>query len=178
MDVPAVATVSMVLRKRSRTQNERLVLHLSSPPPNLEPSSDSEFEPEDISANPSASTSSKRKEVVFDSGRQFKCGFEGCSKSYTKPSRLAEHERTHTGEVRTVVLLLIKSDNDLSVPMPVRPVTKHIFENHISKHIHALIYLNHRSHSFVITPDVVKDSGQHNTSMYTVSFIRVRSPSR
>jgi hypothetical protein len=31
--------------------------------------------------------------------RRFKCTFEGCDKAYTKPSRLAEHELTHTGEV-------------------------------------------------------------------------------
>ncbi|WVR09654.1 hypothetical protein IAU60_006728 [Kwoniella sp. DSM 27419] len=30
--------------------------------------------------------------------RRFKCLYEGCDKAYFKPSRLAEHELTHTGE--------------------------------------------------------------------------------
>jgi hypothetical protein len=31
--------------------------------------------------------------------RRYKCTHDGCDKAYTKPSRLEEHERTHTGEV-------------------------------------------------------------------------------
>jgi len=31
--------------------------------------------------------------------RRYKCQYEGCDKAYTKPSRLAEHELSHTGEV-------------------------------------------------------------------------------
>nr|XP_031860367.1 uncharacterized protein CI109_004255 [Kwoniella shandongensis]KAA5527439.1 hypothetical protein CI109_004255 [Kwoniella shandongensis] len=30
--------------------------------------------------------------------RKYKCTYEGCDKAYTKPSRLAEHELSHTGE--------------------------------------------------------------------------------
>jgi hypothetical protein len=33
-------------------------------------------------------------------GSQYKCTFSGCEKAYTKPCRLEEHERSHTGEVR------------------------------------------------------------------------------
>ena len=32
--------------------------------------------------------------------RRFACLHPGCDKAYFKPSRLAEHELTHTGEVR------------------------------------------------------------------------------
>jgi len=31
--------------------------------------------------------------------RPYRCTHQGCTKSYTKPSRLAEHQRSHTGEV-------------------------------------------------------------------------------
>lgn len=31
--------------------------------------------------------------------KRYICSHEGCSKAYTKPSRLAEHERSHTGQV-------------------------------------------------------------------------------
>jgi general transcription factor IIIA len=31
--------------------------------------------------------------------RRYQCPHEGCDKAYTKPSRLAEHELSHTGEV-------------------------------------------------------------------------------
>lgn len=32
--------------------------------------------------------------------KQYKCMFEGCKKAYTKLTRLEEHKRSHTGEVR------------------------------------------------------------------------------
>lgn len=43
--------------------------------------------------------------VVFDEKRRYRCVFQGCDKSYTKPCRLEEHERTHTGEVRMSITL-------------------------------------------------------------------------
>ncbi|KAF9018466.1 hypothetical protein BDZ89DRAFT_1165183 [Hymenopellis radicata] len=36
-------------------------------------------------------------ELVIDTKKRYKCTFAGCDKAYTKPSRLEEHERTHTG---------------------------------------------------------------------------------
>lgn len=30
--------------------------------------------------------------------RKYRCSYTGCDKSYTKPARLREHERSHTGE--------------------------------------------------------------------------------
>ena len=37
--------------------------------------------------------------------RRFRCTHPGCDKAYLKPSRLAEHELTHTGEVNPFPLL-------------------------------------------------------------------------
>lgn len=34
--------------------------------------------------------------------RRHACSFTGCTKTYTKPSRLAEHERSHSGLVRAL----------------------------------------------------------------------------
>ena len=39
-----------------------------------------------------------------DSRKKYFCSYKDCTKSYTKPSRLVEHERSHTGEVRTNAL--------------------------------------------------------------------------
>ena len=55
------------------------------------------------------------------------CTYEGCSKSYTKPSKLEEHVYTHTGEVFTPN---IKYHADNSVPLHVINATRHT-SNHI-----------------------------------------------
>ena len=33
--------------------------------------------------------------------RKYRCNYTDCNKSYTKPARLREHERSHTGEAST-----------------------------------------------------------------------------
>jgi hypothetical protein len=38
----------------------------------------------------------------LDPKRPYPCTFEGCKKAYRKPSRLEEHERSHTGEVSSM----------------------------------------------------------------------------
>ncbi|KAF9453973.1 hypothetical protein P691DRAFT_718388 [Macrolepiota fuliginosa MF-IS2] len=51
-----------------------------------------------------ASSSSKRTPVIINGKMQlnttkrYQCTSKGCGKAYSKPSRLAEHERSHTGE--------------------------------------------------------------------------------
>lgn len=37
--------------------------------------------------------------LVIDNAKRYRCTLDGCIKSYRKPSRLEEHERSHTGEV-------------------------------------------------------------------------------
>ncbi|KAF8273012.1 hypothetical protein EI94DRAFT_1677407 [Lactarius quietus] len=69
-----------------------LVLHLSA-------TSESENEP---AFKPIASTSRApmivNGKLLLKPKRIYECTFEGCDKSYTKPSRLEEHERSHTGD--------------------------------------------------------------------------------
>lgn len=51
------------------------------------------------SRNPSSSSLTK---LARPRARKYFCVHENCDKSYTKPSRLAEHERSHTGVVSNV----------------------------------------------------------------------------
>ncbi|KAI5123190.1 hypothetical protein M0805_003957 [Coniferiporia weirii] len=96
-------TSYVVLGKRGRHAN--LVLQLSGGS-TCESESDavSEFS---LGDGPVASSSKVGRGVthiivngklVVDDKRRYRCTSEGCSKSYRKPSRLEEHERSHTGE--------------------------------------------------------------------------------
>ncbi|KAK8853452.1 hypothetical protein IAR55_004159 [Kwoniella newhampshirensis] len=50
-------------------------------------------------SNPPRPSKSKSPSTLPSrSERKYKCTFEGCDKAYFKPSRLAEHELSHTGE--------------------------------------------------------------------------------
>lgn len=49
-------------------------------------------------ASAPATPARKRSATPSRTERRFACTHPGCEKAYTKPSRLVEHERTHTGE--------------------------------------------------------------------------------
>lgn len=51
-------------------------------------------------------TKSRSRSTTPAGEKRYKCQYEGCEKAYTKPSRLAEHELSHTGEVRLGPLTL------------------------------------------------------------------------
>ncbi|KAJ7209665.1 hypothetical protein GGX14DRAFT_452499 [Mycena pura] len=81
-----------VLGKRGRASN-RFLLHLSSSPEPF-PSSDSQ---------PVASTSKSlpiliNGTLVSNTKKRYKCTHPGCDKAYSKPSRLEEHGRSHSGQ--------------------------------------------------------------------------------
>lgn len=91
------SSTTIVLRKRKRP-NSPLVLRLSaSPAPSLAASRS--LSPPGTSTN----TPPARK--------RYTCDFAGCTKAYSKPARLAEHQRSHTGDVcqssSSVLLLLM-----------------------------------------------------------------------
>ncbi|KAH8100626.1 hypothetical protein BXZ70DRAFT_972621, partial [Cristinia sonorae] len=94
-----MASSTFVLRKRKHSAAEDpLILQLSSSPsPSADPFSESDYEPPPqtfhipTSIVDSISARAPRK-------KRYRCSYEGCTNSYSKPSRLAEHERSHTGD--------------------------------------------------------------------------------
>ncbi|EPQ50116.1 hypothetical protein GLOTRDRAFT_82578 [Gloeophyllum trabeum ATCC 11539] len=92
--------------KRRRASSLSYVLRLSTP------STSSEHDASSPSLQPNHCENENSNEPGPSSGRfilvngvltrdtkkRYKCTFAGCDKTYAKPSRLAEHERVHTGE--------------------------------------------------------------------------------
>lgn len=78
-----------VLGKRKTSKD--LVLHLTS---------DTEFEQGSSTKTKSASAPVLvNGNLVQNTKYIYKCTYDGCERAYSKPSRLEEHERSHTGEV-------------------------------------------------------------------------------
>ncbi|KAI0361765.1 hypothetical protein OH77DRAFT_1444612 [Trametes cingulata] len=95
VDPSSSTATTYTLRKRKR--QDSLVIHLSSPAPSCENDptcTESDFDPgqaSDAAGTTSRAPAPKRQ-------KRYACSFEGCSKAYSKPARLAEHERSHTGD--------------------------------------------------------------------------------
>ncbi|KAJ8696715.1 hypothetical protein PTI98_006561 [Pleurotus ostreatus] len=92
-----VQSISILGKRKASQRSKSLVIHLSS-----DAGSSYEELESDHSNTPKPSTS--RSAVMMVNGtlqmcpkRRYQCTFEGCEKAYTKPSRLEEHERSHTG---------------------------------------------------------------------------------
>ena len=132
MSASPVLAASAVL-SRACSAPKPLVLHLSG----ASGASESEYEP--ATTKPGASRQHvivNGKLLLRSSKRIYKCTFDGCEKSYTKPSRLEEHERSHTGEVSCpiyifcIIVLKILSDH-----LFVRRAINHIFVKPTCKHM-------------------------------------------
>lgn len=150
---PSVTLTTTVLGKRSRNKVHVGVIHL--------PSSCSEHS----DLEPVASTSQAKPvlingRLVANTKKRYRCTFAGCDKAYTKPSRLEEHERSHTGEVSGFVLCLEPE------PIPLcrgrsfaRPAKSHISEKPISRHTCEAISRNLHVPWLAITMAVASASG-------------------
>ena len=101
-------TTTTVLGKRNRVTSETLLLQLSASESNHEQSDVSWQELESEVESPQTLPNSKQKSafvlvngsLVKNGKKKYHCTFSGCKKTYSKPCRLEEHERSHTGEVR------------------------------------------------------------------------------
>jgi hypothetical protein len=100
-------TTTVLGKRKNRATSETLLLQLSASESNHEQSDVSWQEPESEVESPKTPLNSKRKsEFVLVNGtlvknvkKKYHCTFSGCDKLYSKPCRLEEHERSHTGEV-------------------------------------------------------------------------------
>ncbi|ESK93678.1 transcription factor iiia [Moniliophthora roreri MCA 2997] len=106
---------STALGKRKAPGDPNYVLRLASSPEPTAEYSESEYEPKECFSE-NAPESPKRRPILLngkivagDTKRRYACTYDGCTKAYTKPSRLAEHERSHTGQRPFVCSICNKS---------------------------------------------------------------------
>jgi hypothetical protein len=101
-------------------------------------------------------------QLLLNPKRIYKCTFNGCEKSYTKPSRLEEHERSHSGDVSKLLTYMPcvladkihKSDRSFA-----QRVINLIFAKLICKHTYALTYQNRTGLLSVESSTVTNVSG-------------------
>jgi len=85
----AFSSQATVLGKRKAKQSsDKLVLHLTSP----------SLTSTKLSSGP-GSAILVNGSLIANTAKRYRCTQHGCEKSYSKPSRLEEHERSHTGQV-------------------------------------------------------------------------------
>jgi general transcription factor IIIA len=103
----SLATTTVLGKRKNKVTSETLLLQLSASESNHDQSDVSRYEPESEAESRQALQNSGRKSefvlvngsLVKNAKKKFHCTFSGCDKSYSKPCRLEEHERSHTGEV-------------------------------------------------------------------------------
>jgi len=73
--------------------------------------------------------------------KRYKCQYEGCDKAYTKPSRLAEHELSHTGEVSSNPCRNGADDTETTCLSPMLP---NLLESYTSSFAYAYASIRRR----------------------------------
>lgn len=115
LDPSSSSTATVILRKPKHRNS--LVIHLSSPSSNCENDpvyvTESEY---DAGEGPDGILPTRRFNALQK--KPFGCTFDGCTKAYTKRARLAEHERSHTGEVRRLRHYELQSNNACTIKRP------------------------------------------------------------
>lgn len=96
--------------------------------------------------------------------KRYQCTYNGCNNAYSKPSRLAEHERSHTGEVSRILLSLLSHlpRTYPSALTSVLPVINHTYEKPIFMPTHGATYLSHHGRSPATNQAVKNAFGLHN----------------
>lgn len=84
--------------KRKRHQDLVLQLSGGSCESDIETASDFSINDEPTPSSSRAETILINGKLIKDNKRRYHCTYLGCMKTYKKPSRLEEHERTHSGE--------------------------------------------------------------------------------
>ncbi|KAH9857901.1 hypothetical protein C2E23DRAFT_746762 [Lenzites betulinus] len=106
MDPSSSTATTITLRKRKH--RDSLVIHLSSPSPSCE--NDPTYTESEYELGQASEVHALSPRVPAPRGqKRYACNHEGCTKSYSKPSRLAEHERSHTGDRPFVCSMCNKS---------------------------------------------------------------------
>jgi hypothetical protein len=83
--------------------------------------------------------------------KPYVCSHVGCGKSYRKPSRLREHERSHTGEVEPIVVIIsYDTDEQCRDHLCAQNVESPISENLICELTLEVTYHLAHVHSFAL----------------------------
>lgn len=160
-----------ILGKRNRASGQYLLRLNSSPEP-----ADSDFE------RPVASSSKSlpvliNGTLVSHTKKRYKCTRGGCNKAYSKPSRLEEHERSHSGQVGnsfksvySLVLIYLSSAH-----LSVKNAPSRTYAKPISKRMLAVTFHNPTGLSVVPNQTVKRDFGLHNICVCTLIGTTVQS---
>jgi hypothetical protein len=107
----SLTTTTVLGKRKSRATSETLLLQLSASESNNEhsdvswqgPEPDAEFSRAPLNLGRKSGFILVNGSLVKNAKKRYQCTFSGCGKSYSKPCRLEEHERSHTGEVGVFV---------------------------------------------------------------------------